>query len=69
MTNKTNIVIANLKEVAYWLSIRVFTFDLTHSKSQGQANLDVDYLSKGTDMINVEKVPYFLQLVYFFDFD
>ena len=28
MTDRTNIAIANTYEVAYWLSIGVFTFDL-----------------------------------------
>ena len=37
-----NVAIANAYEVAYWLSIGIFTFDLGSSKGQGQCHSQFD---------------------------
>ena len=49
MTDRAHTTIANVLEVAYWLSNCVFTFDLDHCNSQGQgrANFDRGYLING----------------------
>ena len=31
------------QEVAYWLSVGIFTFDLAHSKGEGQGHAYFDY--------------------------
>ena len=46
--DRVNISMAQ-QEVAYWLSIGTFTFDLSHSKAQDQINayFDCKYLVNG----------------------
>ena len=47
--DKIHVAIAKTQEVAYWISIGVFTFEHVYSKGQSQihANFNCEYLANG----------------------